>query len=360
MHALVLWSDPQSTNLGVRVLAAGTGELARAAFGSQTEIAHQGYGPGDSPVRIGDARRLARRLINARHDEFVDWVRGFDVVVDTRAGDSFSDIYGLQRHLTMSLAQELAHRAKVPVVLGPQTIGPFDTHRGRWLATRSIRQARLVMARDEQSFGVGQRLRGRCLLTTDVVFALPPPADSEPEREILLNVSGLLWQPNSHVSSDHYRDVVRRLISGFQARGRAVSLLAHVLDSEVADNDVPVCRKLGAELGLEVVVPEDLDQARSAVSSASLVVGSRMHACLNAISVGTPAVALAYSRKFEPLLNQIGWKFTVDLRTIIDPAAAVLRAAESDGLAEQVLRVRERASDEMVGVAAALGRVVDQ
>ena len=51
-------------------------------------------------------------------DELVDWLKGFDLVVDTRAGDSFADIYGLMRHLTMSLMHEAVRRAGVPVVLG--------------------------------------------------------------------------------------------------------------------------------------------------------------------------------------------------------------------------------------------------
>ena len=45
------------------------------------------------------------------------------------------------------------------------------------------------------------------------------------------------------------------------------------------------------------------------------MIGSRMHACLNALSVGTPAIPLAYSRKFAPLLGDLGWAHVVDLRT---------------------------------------------
>ena len=57
-----------------------------------------------------------------------------------------------------------------------------------------------------------------------------------------------------------------------------------------------------------------------------------MHACLNALSVGTPAIPLAYSRKFEPLLSDLGWSHTVDLRTTADPVDEVMRLLESPDL----------------------------
>jgi colanic acid/amylovoran biosynthesis protein len=45
-----------------------------------------------------------------------------------------------------------------------------------------------------------------------------------------------------------------------------------------------------------------------------------MHACLNALSVGVPALPWAYSRKFKPLLDGLGWTASLDLRTEQDVA----------------------------------------
>lgn len=358
LRALILWSNPGSTNLGVRALAAGTAALVQQALGADVQIASQGYGPGDAPVGIGAARRTARRLVS-RRDQLVDWLRGFDLVVDTRAGDSFSDIYGMSRHLAMTLVHEAVGRARVPVVLGPQTIGPFQTWRGRALAVRTVRSTRLVLARDPESLAVAQRLRARrSLLTTDVVFALPPPAPATARHDVLLNVSGLLWEPNDHVDHLAYRSTVRGLVAELTSRGRDVALLAHVLDSSLVDNDVPVTVALAQELGMAAVVPDGLDDARSVMLGAELVIGSRMHACLNALSVGTPAVPLAYSRKFAPLLDALGWPGTVDLRTAADPVAGVLRAASSSDLHRRVVDVQLRARTEIDRAADALADVV--
>ena len=80
------------------------------------------------------------------------------------------------------------------------------------------------------------------------------------------------------------------------------------------------------------------------VASCRLVIGSRMHACLNALSVGTPAIPLAYSRKFEPLLADLGWRRTVDLRRNEHTVALALRHSEAPELDREAAEVRQRAA----------------
>src|SRR5699024_592440 len=141
--------------------------------------------------------------------------------------------------------------------------------------------------------------------------------DPGPQRDVLVNVSGLLWTENPHVGAAAYRRTLQETVTRLRADGREVALLAHVLDNPSADNDVPALRELAAQVGggLEVVVPTDLDSVRATIAGANLLIGSRMHACLNALSVGTPAIPLAYSRKFAPLLESVGWRTGFDLRT---------------------------------------------
>jgi len=345
LKALILWAEPQSKNLGVRVLAEGSQALLERVYPA-VEVSYQGFGAGDAPVRIGLPRSQLRRLVS-RQDELVDWVRTFDLVVDTRAGDSFADIYGQRRLFVMTLMAEIVAKAGVPLVLGPQTIGPFTTRRGRGMARRSLTAARLVMARDPESALQADRVgRPVDITTTDVVFALDQVVPNG-RRDVLVNPSGLLWGENEHVNSADYQALVRGVCEALLSQGRRVSLIAHVLESPLRDNDVPVVRALGRELGdqVEVLVPVDLPDVRSMLASADVVIGSRMHACLNALSVGRPAIPLAYSRKFDPLLRHIGWNNTVDLRTDPDPIAGVLRALDAPDLTTRVGAVSDRAQE---------------
>ena len=349
MKVLVLWADDRSTNLGVRALASGSAELARQAWPG-AEVQFQGFGPGSAPVPV-DARALAGSLVRVRR-ELTDWLSGFDVVLDTRAGDSFADIYGLKRLGLMTTMTALAARAGAAVVMGPQTIGPFGTAAGRRTGRYALRKADLVMARDTVSAGHAARLgRPVDVLTTDVAFALPTVPRTG-TRDVLLNVSGLLWLPGQHVAAESYRSVILDLHRRLLAAGRRVSLLAHVIDSDNPDNDVPAAREVAAAVdpAAEIIVPTSLGGVRDAVASAEVVIASRMHACLNAISVGTPAIPLAYSRKFAPLFEDLGWEHTIDLRTGGDIGDRAFALAQDEALVDQVSAVRGRAQ-ELVDVA---------
>lgn len=344
MRVLILWADDRSANLGVRALAAGTEDLVRRVFPG-AEISLVNFGSGTAPVPL-HWKGLAKAGLTRRR-ALRDWIANFDLAVDTRAGDSFADIYGLERLAAMSLLAELCAEAGLPVVMGPQTIGPFGTRRGRAVARFSMRRAAAVIARDPVSAQAARVLgRPADATATDVVFAIASPRAGRP-RDVVLNVSGLLWGPNRHVDHGSYQRTVTAVARRLLADGRRLSLLAHVIDSPNADNDVPAIRALAARLDqpdVELVVPESLGEVREVLSSARLVIGSRMHACLNALSAGTPAVPLAYSRKFDPLLADLDWPHTVDLRTARSPVeqAADLSAAD---LTSDVARANERAQE---------------
>jgi colanic acid/amylovoran biosynthesis protein len=355
MRVLVLWADDTSPNLGVRALAEGTAALVRSVW-PDAVVEFQNYGSRTARARVGSPRVLLDDWVTRRHGVRA-WARSFDLVVDTRSGDSFADIYGLDRLVAMSALGEFVHRAGVPLVLGPQTIGPFTTRRGELIARRSMRTAAQVMARDGSSAICAEELGRRVdVRTTDVVFALPTPARTG-GRDVVLNVSGLLWNGSPHVDPRAYRSVVRDLFAGLQARDRTVTLLAHVLDGPSPDNDVATVQEFAAEVGggVEVVVPGSLAEVRDVVASADLVLGSRMHACLNALSVGTPAIPLSYSRKFEPLLADLGWTAQVDLRSAAAPAQDALALVDrAPALAPQVSELRSRAAAMLEPAAAAL------
>ncbi|WP_181028443.1 polysaccharide pyruvyl transferase family protein [Pseudoclavibacter sp. RFBA6] len=328
MRILILWADSRSPNLGVQVLAQGLKALAEEVWGDDVTVDFQDYGRGDSEVGFGNKSIL--KDLGRRNGPLKSKLRAYDLLIDSGAGDSFADIYGFQRLAWMFNAHRLAAKLRIPVILGPQTIGPFDKAWGRAMCRYMLRKALQVHTRDSESATYSTNIMRVTpdALSTDVVFALPVPK-VENSYDVLLNVSGLLWQPNPHVDNVRYQRTIRSLIKDLQSNGRTVTLLSHVIENPRPDNDVPVCRALGAELGLDVVVPTNLAEAREAVAAANLVIGSRMHACLNALSTGTPSLPLAYSRKFAPLMNGIGWTHGFDLRDDVDRVAQIGESALS-------------------------------
>ena len=343
VRVLVLWADEKSANLGVRVLAEGAAALARRAWGEDTVVEHQDFGSLTIGTKL--TPRVVSKDLGRRNGAIKAGLRHYDYVLDTGAGDSFADIYGLKRISVMAYVQHAARRVGVQVILTPQTIGPFNTLRGRLLAAIALRRATVVMSRDRSSSEYANKLgRPVDLTATDVVFALPSPAVVAP-LDVVLNVSGLLWQEGNHVDSVHYRKTIRSIIDRLLDEDRHITLLAHVLENNSKDNDLIAIADLQNEYGdrVSVVVPQGLDDARSTLAAARVVIGSRMHACLNALSVGTPAIPLAYSRKFAPLMNDLGWPYTLDLRSGEDVVEPVVRLVLSDDWETSVATLKSRA-----------------
>lgn len=366
MRVLVLWARPGVTNLGVQALAEGARALALHAFPGADVRCHgtgdAGLPDNDGPVNLLLPRQVLKRAVSSDR-EFKNWFKLFDLVLDTRAGDSFADIYGLGQLAKMSLGSEVAHRWGVPYVLAPQTIGPFTSRRARVLARRSLRHASLIMTRDSRSAEVARGLGHPAdVVASDVAFALPGVVDAQKSRDVLLNVSGLLWSPNPHVDHVRYQQSMLKLIADLGAAGRRVSLLSHVVHAHerAGDNDSHANAELSRMVPepLEDIRPTGLDDVRTVIASANAVIGARMHACLNAISLGVPAVPLAYSDKFAPLMRDLGlMETTVDLRRsqhISDEAVAVLHRpdlAETTDSAGRIARQRlDVAVDALKGI----------
>lgn len=314
---LILWANDRSSNLGVQALARGSSVLAETAFpGCDTEFLSYG-----DELLLGQ-KLGAKFLLGAAfwpRSDAVKAVKKFDLVIDTGAGDSFADIYGFRRLAEMSLMRRLVSRANVAFVMGPQTIGPFRQIVTIALAKLSVRKASLIIARDPTSAGIANAsFRSPVVQTTDVVFLLP--RYSTPLKyDLLLNVSGLLWNENPHVPHQLYRLLVSTLIGKCIDAGIEVTLMSHVIDSEDKDNDSPAVAAAAAlfpEQSIHTVSPVSLSDAREHIAGARVVVASRMHAALNALSQGVPAIAWSYSRKFAPLLLDIGWHEVVELQEV--------------------------------------------
>src|SRR6266404_772681 len=103
-----------------------------------------------------------------------------DLVVAISGGDSFSDLYGLERLLYVSLPQILALWAGKRLILLPQTLGPFKSPLARAIAKYIMGRAALVYSRDHAGVKLGAQMLGsnagaaKVRFAYDVGFALDP------------------------------------------------------------------------------------------------------------------------------------------------------------------------------------------
>ena len=256
-------------------------------------------------------------------------MRAADVIIDIGAGDSFSDLYGTRRFRRMIWLKNLARISGTPVVLAPQTYGPFKSRSSKFWAARTTRSARVVATRDIASRDVLQNLGvpGPSCLASDIALRLPV-GRSEPLEglNVGINISGLLWnggydRQNQFGLAVDYQSVMRDILLRLKALPDApnVWLVPHVIsDAHVIEDDLRVAQALAWELGDLSVAPSfsSPQGAKGFISQLDFFAGARMHACLAAFSTSVPVVPMAYSGKFARLFDAIEYGHTVDCRVL--------------------------------------------
>lgn len=337
----LLWHSGKSGNLGVGALTIANMAIAR-------KVAEElGIAPQFTIIGVADKGRAyigpdearlyevnSRRLIDPR--ETMGVIGAQHVVLDIGAGDSFADIYGLKRFLFLWVSKMMAVARGVPLVLSPQTIGPFTRQPYRIMARWAMERADCVVARDHQSFDVLREIapHARALQSVDVAFALPF-ADRSAERNgerlrLGVNVSGLLLAEaesgrNRFGLDADYGKLMRGFVGAMSAREDVeVHLISHATSThDGGDDDAQAADRFASEFPRAIRVPDFAGpcEAKSYISSLDYLVAGRMHACIGAFSSGTPVVPIAYSRKFSGLFGTLGYEFLLPVKGLGTDAA---------------------------------------
>lgn len=370
---LLLGAAPDTNNLGVSaLLTSAVAAIDKRFPDSEIGVLDNGFGQRPGTVRVATHEREVR-LLGARNskrlnspdslyrillegyrrnpgNEVVRAVREADIAFDISGGDSFSDIYGWNRFVQVLAHKRLILNQKRPLVLLPQTIGPFSSPLARRLAVNVYRDASTVIARDDWSHEQLRALLGqgfderRHRRGVDLAFALPstnPELDEATQRFLDsgrptagLNISGLLYNDPDSAGrfglAANYRNTIRTVLHALLERTDAqVLLVPHVIARpDLIESDPRAITDLVSDLGAEKRVcqapsPTHASAAKGLIALTDWFSGSRMHATIAALSSGVPAASLAYSDKARGVFESVGsTKDVADLRRLTSAQAA--------------------------------------
>lgn len=332
-----------SDNLGVGALTLSNAELLREAArraGVSAQFLAMSWV--DRREDYGTWPDIENLPFRTRHlpgpsGPLAEGLKRADIVFDIGGGDSFTDIYGPKRFLTVWGTKFHALRMGRPLVLSPQTLGPFESRWARLLARWSMNRARLVVTRDGPSTAFARQLgvRGPLLEATDVAmrlpYAAPPARTADGKVRVGLNVSGLLFnggytQSNQFGLKADYPALVRRIVQMFRDRPEVeLHLVGHVQSREIeVEDDQRVGERLAAEFPGTIVAPvfTSPSEAKSYIAGMDFFVGARMHATIAAFSARVPVIPMAYSRKFAGVFGTLGYSHVADCKS--DSAEEIL------------------------------------
>lgn len=244
-----------------------------------------------------------------------------DIAIDVTAGDSFADIYGDDRFLATTKIKEIVEKRGIPLLLAPQTYGPFNKKENEKFAAKVIKNAYKVITRDSFSAAYVKKITGRDVpVTTDLAFQLPYQKNeiASSKIKIGLNISGLLVQnatetgfvrkSDLNTNYDLYVDDLLKYLT--KKENYEVYLISHV------DEDFQACKSYYQKYPSTKLVklftnPVDI---KSFISGMDIFIGARMHATIAAFTSGVVTIPTAYSRKFETMFSIVNYNVVVDLQ----------------------------------------------
>jgi polysaccharide pyruvyl transferase WcaK-like protein len=324
-------------------------------------------------------------------------MRNANAILDVSGGDSFTDLYGASRFNSIVAPKRLALALNRPLVLLPQTYGPFADKKKAHAASDLIAAASLAYARDRQSYWRLQDLLGTSFDPTrhrqgvDLAFGLIPTKPrslTAPVAEALchrgnqeligINVSGLIANRPEHATRrfdlacdylELMRGLIRKLLDHSDAR---ILLVPHVhapvghyesdLDASYKLlNTLPARYKKALEARVTVVTQTlDARELKWLIAQTDWFCGTRMHATIAGLSSGVPTAALAYSLKTQGVFGTCGMHdCVVDLRSrnVAESLEQLLQLWHQRGnsatrLVEQLAEVRMHAAQQLDEVAA--------
>lgn len=225
------------------------------------------------------------------------------------SGYAYGDSWGVNplKHVLDKTAAFL--RRKAPIVLMPQQLGPFTNPEQVDLAQRLFDRSDLVYARDQKSYDELKRVApSGCTpkIAPDITIFQHDHAGTTAERyacivpnERMLDKGGPQWR---EMYLDHLKLVALQI--------RKLGLHTRIVVHAPFGGDLRLAKKLQEQLADDQSVSfddtRDPVRLKQVLAGATLVVGSRFHALVGALSTGVPVIALGWSHKYPQLLNDFG------------------------------------------------------
>ncbi|NPC97275.1 polysaccharide pyruvyl transferase family protein [Nocardioides sp. zg-DK7169] len=228
-------------------------------------------------------------------------------------------MYSAKRLLNLSLWHSLLTIRLAQLHIGktamfPQSLGPVNNAFDRWVIERALSRTQVIV-RERESLE-----RSVCPPRVSVSAVVPdvafyPFRDGDEVAAVssipTVRIAVMDWRWSTSVSAeafDRYKCEISKLISLLDNAGYRVVLGGHSRLPEHDQDDIAVARVIaeGVSSATEVDDNCDVSHLLSMYQSAQVVIGTRLHACIMALSVGTPAIALAYQSKAVGVMRDSG------------------------------------------------------
>ena len=279
-------------------------------------------------VGVGLARRAGLATSETPTEVVSAAYRRADLVLDL-SGDSYRDPPG-GRSIAHNVNLLACQAVGVPYALVSQSLGPFDRW-NRCITRYCLNHARLIYVRELNTLRLLSRMGVRSSLlhlAPDLAYTLPSAPAAEVDRIICAEWSDLAWLPRPWVGistsdllftrlSRSARTSTIRELSGLalhinRTLSASVILVPHYrVPEQLGTDDVSAADLIAAQLGRPpwlVVCRGDYgpSEIKGLIARFDAFVACRMHAGIAALSSNVPTLMVAWSSKYDGLMEEMG------------------------------------------------------
>lgn len=231
-------------------------------------------------------------------------VRDIAAVLDA-SGFAYSDQWGAKHAAALSQKMSRPGRRHQSLYLLPQAFGPFEQEDVRTATRRLLDRAHWVAARDPESHAFVKPLVDENKLTQFPDFTIGLESRSSehlpvPDSFVAIVPNLRMTDMTGPTGGPLYLEMLATLFQQLRAMGEQPVLVLHD-----AHEDRKILPELNQRVDAVTVIehPDPL-VLKSVLGRARMVIGSRFHALVSALSMGTPSIALGWSHKYQRLLEE--------------------------------------------------------
>jgi colanic acid/amylovoran biosynthesis protein len=241
-----------------------------------------------------------------------------------------SNLYWILTWWTMLFSRvfeiTVAKYVGTPVVVFPNSIGPFKTWVGRFLSRLALNSCEYVLAREPISYEMVNSLgiRSRKALTSDTALLFKTAKEAAPENlsHPVLGVCPGLYRFS--LSDEQVRkyimDHAMALDEAIERYGFSVVLSPHYV-SHLEYGDTEVCRLILSKMKnrnkTRIVVADGVEEFKSLLDQMDMIITSKMHPGVMGVSGYVPTLFIAYDHKQTGLFRQLGMEdYTIPIAEV--------------------------------------------
>lgn len=202
-----------------------------------------------------------------------------------------------------------------PVVMFPNSIGPFRTRIGRFLSRLALNQCDYILIREPVSFEIAESLKVRSpkILTSDIALLFSADHES-PVEDFSKPALGVCPGVYSNTLSEagirgYVQAHARALDKAIEEYGFHVVFLPHYVTGFRYD-DLEISQLIVGQMRnadqARIVNVETAGQFKALIDNVDLLVSSKMHPAVMAASAYVPTVYVAYDHKQVGFFSSLG------------------------------------------------------